>query len=107
MKEERVEKLLQQLADKTAEPVRPGLSEDIKHHIPHRLIRHRGGMDSINIVIDLRVNKLAAAAAIIITLILCLNFLGDRNLAESGIYADGKIRPAAFYPKFAEDQEKP
>ena len=91
MKEEKIENLLQQLARTKTEPVRSGLAEDIKRQIPHRLVRHRGGMDTINIVIDLRVNKLAAAAAIIITIILCVNFLGDRNIADSGLYADGKL----------------
>ena len=91
MREEKLGKLLNELAERTAEPVRPGLAEDIKHRIPHRLMPHRGGMDTINIIIDLRVSKLAAAAAIIITMILLASFLGGRDSTGNGIYQDGKL----------------
>lgn len=91
MKEEKLEKLLNELADKTAEPVRPGLAEDIKHRIPHRLMPRRGGMDTVNIIIDLRISKLTAAAVIIITMVLCANFLGGQDSTGNGIYQDGKM----------------
>lgn len=83
MEEEKLGKLLNELAKRTAEPVRPGLAEDIKQHIPHRLVPHRGGMDTINIIVDLRISRLGAAAAIIITMILLANF--------HGIYKDNKL----------------
>jgi len=90
--EEKLPKLLNELADATAaEPLRPGLAEDIKQQIPHRLAPHRGGMDTVNIMIDLRISKLAAAAVIIITMVLSANFLGGRNLTSDGIYRDGKL----------------
>jgi hypothetical protein len=91
MKEEKLGKLLNELADRTAETVRSDLAEDIKHHIPHRFMPRRGGMDTVNIVIDLRINKLAAAAAIIITMILCANFLGGRDSTNGGTYQDSKM----------------
>jgi len=91
MKEERLEKLLSELADATAEPVHPDLAEDIKHRIPRRLMHHRGGVDTINIMIDLRINKLAAAAAIIITMILCATFLGGRDSTSEGIIQDSRL----------------
>jgi hypothetical protein len=91
VREEKLEKLLNELADATAEPVRPHLAEDIKHQIPQQLSPHRGGIDTISIIIDLRISKLAAAAVIIVTMILCANFLGSRSPAGDGIYQDGKL----------------
>jgi len=90
MREEKLKKLLNGLADATPEPVRPGLAEDIKDQIPHRLVPHKGGMHTINILIDLRINKLTAAAVIIITIVLCAHFLGGRDATGGGIYEDIK-----------------
>lgn len=86
MTEEKIRELLNGLADATAELVRPGLAEDIKHQIPSKIVPHRGGMDTIRILIDLRISKLAAAAAIIITIILCATFFGGRDLTADGLY---------------------
>ena len=83
MGDEKLEKMLSELAERTAEQVPAGLSQELKKHIPQSLHAHRRGMDTINIVIDLRVGKLAAAAAIIITMILLANF--------HGLYSDGKV----------------
>jgi hypothetical protein len=91
VREEKLEKLLNELADATAEPVHPHLAEDIKHQIPQQLSPHRGGLDTVNIIVDLRISKLAAAAAIIITMILCANLLRSRSSADEGIYQDGKL----------------
>jgi len=91
MKEEKLGKLLNELGERTVEPVRPGLAEDIKHQIPHSLVPHRGSMDTINIIIDLRISKLAAAAVIIITMILLANFFGGRDSIGNGIYQDSKL----------------
>ncbi len=85
MEEEKLKELLNELAKQTTEPARPGLAEDIKHQIPHRLMPHRAGMDTINVLIDLRISKLAAAAAIIITILLCANFFGGRALTDSSV----------------------
>ena len=91
MREEKLEKLLNELADATAEPVHPHLAEEIKHQIPQQLSPHRGGMDTVNIIIDLRISKLAAAAAIIVTMILFANFFGGQSPADGGIYQNGKL----------------
>ena len=91
MREEKLEKLLNELAQRTAEPVRPGLSEDIKHHIPHRLRPYKSGMDTISIVIDLRISKLTAAAVIIATMVLCAQFLGGRDSTDGSIIQDSKL----------------
>ena len=88
MREEKLKRLLNELANTTPEPVRTGLAQDIKDQIPHRLITHRGGMDTINTIIDLRISKLITAAVIIITIVLCVHFLGGRDAAGSGIYED-------------------
>jgi len=91
MTEEKLKELLNELTDATAEPVRPGLNEDIKRRIPQPLMPHRGGWDTINIIIDLRVSKLAAAAVITLTTILLANFFGSRNSTGTDIYEDGKL----------------
>ncbi|MHC4423744.1 MAG: hypothetical protein ACYSWR_03630 [Planctomycetota bacterium] len=90
MKEENLENLLNELAESTAEQVRPGLAEDIKQQIPHRLAAHRRGMDTVNIIIDLRISKLAAAAAIIIVMLLLASFFGGRD-STGGIYQESKL----------------
>ena len=91
MREDELKKLLNELSDATAERVRGGLAEEIKHQIPDRLVPHRGGMDTINIIIDLRISKLAAAAVIIITMILLAHLFGGRDLTSGGIYQDSKL----------------
>lgn len=91
MEKERLENLLNELAERTAEPVRPSLAEDIKRRIPSHLATHRGGLDTIRIIIDLRVSKLAAAAVIIATMILCTTFFGGADSAGGGLYQDSKM----------------
>lgn len=91
MRDEKLKELLSKLADATAEPVRQGLDEDIRHQIPQRLIRHRVTWDSVNILIDLRVSKWAAAAIIIITIFLWANFLAGWGTTPDEIYQDSKL----------------
>jgi len=91
MEEAKLKNLLNELAEKVPEPVRPGLAEDIKGRIPDRLRAHRGGLDTVNIIIDLRISKLAAAAIIIVTTILCVQLLDGRHSTGEGIYEDGKL----------------
>jgi hypothetical protein len=83
MEEEKLGRLLSELGERTAEPARTGLAEEIKQQIPYSLVPHKHGMDTINIIVDLRVSKLAAAAAIIVTLILLANF--------HGLYEDSRL----------------
>jgi hypothetical protein len=85
-----IKELLNKLSEATTEPVPSVLAEDIKRQIPSRLVHHRMGMDTINIIIHLRINKLAAAAAIIITIIICGTFLGGRD-SNSGVIQDGML----------------
>lgn len=89
-KEQELKELLNKLSDATAEPVPPALGEKIKRQIPHRLSHHRVGMDTINIIIHLKINKLTAAAAIIITIIICGAFLGGRD-STGGVLQDSML----------------
>jgi hypothetical protein len=82
--------LLSRLAEATYERPREGFAEEVKDHIPRRLIRHRVHWDSVNIVIDLRLNRLAAAAAIVIA-VLVLVGLFAREPGGDSMYMDGKL----------------
>ncbi|MHC4155138.1 MAG: hypothetical protein ACYST6_09495 [Planctomycetota bacterium] len=55
MRDENLERMLSELGERAGERVRPDLAEEIKAHIPEHLHAHRRGLDTINIVIDLRV----------------------------------------------------
>lgn len=85
MEKEKLEKLLNELSERMVEPVRPGLAEDVKRQIPQQLHAHRIGMDTIRIMIDLRISRLAAAAVIIITIFFCANFFGLRGSTSGDI----------------------
>ena len=52
---------------------------------------HRRGTDTINIIVDLRISKLAAAAVIIIAMILLAHLFGGRDLTSGGIYQNSKL----------------
>ena len=90
MKEQNLEQMLHELTRATKESVDPGLADSIKEKIPSDLSHHKHGIDTVNIIIDLRINKLAAAAAIIIALILLANVFKERSAGNGSIYTDGK-----------------
>jgi hypothetical protein len=85
MKEEGLKKLLNELSEVTKEPVSPALGEKIKRRIPQQLSPHKHGTDTIHIAINVRISKLAAAAVIIITILLCANLFGGRDWTSDGI----------------------
>ncbi|MBN1393267.1 MAG: hypothetical protein JW947_10760 [Sedimentisphaerales bacterium] len=91
MSEEKLEKMLNELVEATSEPAPSYLSEEIKRQIPRDLSQHRVGLGNISIIINLRVSKLAAAAAIVITLILFANFFWGRGQESGGILRSGKL----------------
>jgi len=91
MKPDNIEHLLNELGPRTAEPVRPELGEEIKQRIPHRLNRHKIGWDTVNIIIDLRLNRSVAAAVIIVSVLLLLNLYGSRDGTGGGIVQDSKL----------------
>ncbi len=91
MEEEKLRQFLVSLAQESSEPAPQGLSEKIKGQIPHRFGPHRATMDAINIVIDLRISKLAAAAAIILTVILWVYFAAGPRMPGGSLYQDSKL----------------
>ncbi len=97
MNEEELKQSLNELADMTTEHVRDGLAEDIKQRIGHGLVRgHHGRMDTVNVMIDLRISKLTAAAAIILVIILCGSFLSARDSSSEGVLKDTKMMVKYF-----------
>ncbi|MHC5059081.1 MAG: hypothetical protein ACYTKD_30870 [Planctomycetota bacterium] len=90
MKEEKIEQLLGELAARTTEPVRPGLADEIRHQIPHTLTRHRISWDTVNIIIDLRLNRSVAAAVIIVAVLLLVNLFGGRD-TSGGFFQDSML----------------
>lgn len=91
MRDERLQGLLRQLSDFTTEPVRADLDEDIRHQIPHRLVRHRVNWHTVSIIIDLRLSRSVAAAVIIITMFLWVNFLGGWHTSADKMFQDSKL----------------
>jgi hypothetical protein len=75
-------KQLRALAQRGIEPARHGLMREIKRRIPRRLIAHR--MDTVSIIVDLRINRIGAAAAILIALVLIGAIFGGREALRDG-----------------------
>ncbi len=90
MNEENTEQLPNELARRATEQVRPGLGQEIKQRIPHRLTRHKIGWDTVNIIIDLRLNRSVAAAVIIVAVLLLLNVFGGRD-TSGGFFQDSML----------------
>jgi len=90
MDNETFDQLFHKLTDATAESSRPDLSNKIKGQIPESLPHHRG-LDTINIMIDLRISRIAAAAAIIITVIIFAGFMGGRETSGDTLFKDAKL----------------
>jgi hypothetical protein len=86
---QRIEDLLRTLARQGIERARPGLAREIKDRIPNRLIPHR--MDTINIIVDLRISRAVAAAAIIVALLVIGSFFGGRDAVGRQMYQDSKL----------------
>jgi len=91
MEDRKTHELLSELGKRLTEPVRPGLGEEIKQRIPHRLSRHKIGWDTVNIIIDLRLSKSVAAAAIVIAMILLLNLFSEGGPSVRGLVQDGVL----------------
>ena len=89
MSREKIENLLHKFSAATDKAPDPQLSEKIKNNIPHSL-PHAKKHDTINIMIDLRISKLTAAAAIIITMVLFFG-LYNNGKQSSGFYQESKL----------------
>ena len=85
MEDEKLKELLGKMAGRMIEPVRPGLADDIKQQIPQRLDLHGSERNTINIVINLRISRSAAAAVIIVSVMLFANFFGLRDSTGTDI----------------------
>jgi hypothetical protein len=88
MDNERITDLLRGWSRSLTSSVRPGLSSQIKGHIPDKLVPHRIG--TINITVDLRGSRIAVAAAILIGLILVGGIVGTRG-GILQMYRDGRM----------------
>ena len=88
MDNELLERLLKELPEQGVEKARPGLAEEIKSQIPSQLTPHKA--DTINIMVDLRISRLAAAAAIAATILL-ISLVGLRGFPGSQTIQDGKM----------------
>jgi hypothetical protein len=85
----KIEDLLKALGERGIERARPELGQEIKTRIPNRLTAHR--MDTINIIVDLRVSRVAAAAVIVLAMLVIGRFLGGRDAAGARMYEDSKL----------------
>ena len=85
----RIEELLRLLPGRIIERARPGLAEEIRNRIPARLSLHR--MDTVSIIVDLRISRVAAAAAILVAVFVIGAFFGGRDEAGLQMYQDGKL----------------
>lgn len=85
----KIEELLRALSERGIEPARRGLAEQIKRRVPARLVPHR--MDTINIIVDLRVSRLAAAAAIVVAMVVIGLFFGGREAVGRQMVRDSKL----------------
>jgi len=84
-----LEEMLKVLPQRLIERARPGLAQEIKSRIPQRLSPHR--MDTINIIIDLRISRVVAAAVILLTVFLIGAFFGGRDASGMHMVQDGKL----------------
>jgi hypothetical protein len=86
---QRIEDLLKAVARHGIERARPGLAQEIKNRIPRRLIPHRA--DLIGLIAHLRINRFAAAATILLTLLVVGGLLGGREAVGKQMYEDSKL----------------
>lgn len=80
----KTESLLKALAEDGIERARPELGDEIKTRIPYRLIPHR--WDTVNIIVDLRISRVAAAAVILLAMLLIGGLFGGRNYEDSKLF---------------------
>ncbi len=86
MGESKIEEILKSLSEHGIERARPELAQEIKARIPSRLSVRP--WDTISIIVDLRISRLAAAAVILLAMLLIGVFLGSRDSAGARMYDD-------------------
>ena len=89
MAKHKIDDLLKALAEHGIERARPELGQEIKARIPSRLTFRP--MDTFNIIVDLRISRVAAAAVILVAMFLMGSFLGGRDAAGPKMFEDGKL----------------
>jgi len=86
---ESLKRHLRTLGQRGIEPPGPTLMQRIKDGIPARLVPHR--MDTVSIIVDLRISRMGAAAAIIVALVLAGGFFAAREGLNASLVEDGKL----------------
>jgi hypothetical protein len=77
----RLEDLLLELGRRTGEAAPAGLGERIRHHIP---VRHTSGWgNGINIIVHLKISRMAAVAAIVLSLIVFGSLFSSKSWLET------------------------
>jgi hypothetical protein len=89
MERARIEELLKVLPGRLIEQARPGLAQEIKDRIPPRLSFHR--MDTINIIVDLRISRIAAAAVILLAVLVIGGVFAGHDPVGRHMVQDGKL----------------
>jgi hypothetical protein len=89
MEKRRIEELLKALPGQLIERARPSLAQEIKNQTPERLTAHR--LDTINIIVDLRISRVAAAAAILLAILVIGGLFSGRDAAGKRLYQDSKL----------------
>lgn len=89
MRTREIEDHLRTLGECGFDRARPGLAQKIRSQIPGRLIPHR--MDLVGMFAELRINRLAAAAVILLALLVTGSFFGGASAVGTQMYEDSKL----------------
>ncbi|MBP8305488.1 MAG: hypothetical protein KBE04_15345 [Phycisphaerae bacterium] len=82
--DQKLETMLQDLGRRGMEPPPAGLADRIKQQIPIRLAPSRWGRETIHIMVHLRISRVAAAAAIVLSLVLFASLFGRGTSSGAG-----------------------
>jgi len=82
--DQKLDTMLQDLGRRGMEPPPAGLADRIKQQIPIRLAPSRWGRETIHIMVHLRISRVAAAAAIVLSLVLFASLFGRGTSSGAG-----------------------
>ena len=91
MAESRLEELLRELGRREVEPAPQSLGERIKHHIPIRHGAYGLGRGPINIMVHLKISRMAAVVAIVLSLIVFGSFFGNKSWSVAEWVQDARV----------------
>jgi len=104
MDSDRIETLLTELADRTAESASAELGEQITSQIPGSLMpHHHEKRHTISIMVDLRIGKLTAAGIVVASMLVLAAVFGSRS-GSTGLYEDAKFLAGYLFKKAAGEQ---